>query len=86
MEAAVAPLDFHLTFHFSEAFAMAVATERALAVLVEAVDKGTPTPYFSQYCPFMAPLRESSEYRRIMQKAARRSQEFRQAVGGAERR
>jgi len=41
---------------------MAGATERALAVLEEAVDTGFYSHNFmTQYCPFMAPLRESAE-------------------------
>ena len=76
-----APLDFHLTFHFSESFAMAGETARALAVLEEAVDKGFFSHRFmTQYCPFMAPLRGSAEYERIMEKARRRWKEFGEAL------
>jgi serine/threonine-protein kinase len=76
-----APLDFHLTFHFSESFAMAGDTARALAVLEEAVDKGFFShTYMTRYCPFLAPLRGSAEYERIMEKARRRSQEFGEAL------
>jgi serine/threonine-protein kinase len=76
-----APLDFHLTFHFSESFAVAGDTARALAVLEEAVDKGFYSYRFmTEYCPFMAPLRGSSEYDRIMEKARGRWEEFGRAV------
>jgi eukaryotic-like serine/threonine-protein kinase len=76
-----APLDFHLTFHFSESFAMAGDTARALAVLEEAVDKGFYSyGFMTEYCPFMAPLRGSPEFERIMEKARGRWEEFGRAV------
>jgi len=82
-----APLDFHLTFHLAESFAMAGAIERALAVLEEAVEKGFyPHTFMNSYCPFMAPLRGHPEFERIMAKAAARWAAFRDAVGEAERR
>jgi predicted Zn-dependent protease len=72
-----AVLDFHLTFHLAESFAMAGATDRALAVLEESVDKGFYAyTFMNEYCPFLAPLRGIPEFERIMEKARRRWEEF----------
>jgi len=72
-----APLDFHLTFHLAESFAMAGAVDRALAVLEESVDKGFYAyTFMKEYCPFLAPLRGLPEFERIMEKARRRWEEF----------
>ena len=74
-------LDFHLTFHLSESYAMAGAIECALAVLEEAVDKGFYAYQFmTNHCPFMAPLRGLPEFERIMEKARTRWEEFGRAV------
>jgi len=71
------PLDAHQTFHLAESFAMAGDTPRALALLEHAVDHGMyPYKFYAEYCPFMAPLRGSAEFDRIVAKAARRVQEF----------
>jgi len=76
-----APLDFHLTFHLAESYAMAGATERALVVVEEAVDKGCyPYEFFTKYCRFMAPLKGMPEYERIMEKAKKRWEAFARAV------
>ena len=78
-----APLDFHLTFHLSESFAMAGAVERALLVLEEAVDKGFYAyEFMTTYCPFMAPLRDAPGFERIMEKAREGLEAFARAVGG----
>jgi tetratricopeptide (TPR) repeat protein len=78
-----APLDFHLTFHISESFAMAGALERALAVLEEAVDKGFYAyEFMTQYCPFLAPLRGMPEFERIMAKARGRWEAFGREIVG----
>jgi hypothetical protein len=72
-----AVLEFHLTFHLAESFAMAGATDRALAVLEESVDKGFYAyTFMNEYCPFLAPLRGIPEFERIMEKARRRWEEF----------
>jgi hypothetical protein len=74
-------LDFHLTFHLAESYAMAGNTGRALAVVEEAVDKGFYAyDFMAKYCPFMAPLRGMSEYERIMAKARGRWEAFARAV------
>ena len=76
-----APLDFHLTFHLAESFAMAGAIERALVVLEEAVDKGFYAyAFMNALCPFMAPLRGNLAFDRIMEKARGRWEEFVRAV------
>jgi serine/threonine protein kinase/tetratricopeptide (TPR) repeat protein len=76
-----APLDFHLTFHLAESYAMAGETARALLVVEEAVDKGFYAyEFMSTFCPFMAPLRGMPEYARIMEKARGRWEAFAKAV------
>jgi TolB-like protein/Tfp pilus assembly protein PilF len=71
------PLDAHQTFHLSESYAMAGATDRALTLLEYAVDHGMyPYKFYEEYCPFMAPLRGMPEFDRIVAKAARRAAEF----------
>ncbi len=76
-----APLDFHLTFHLAESYAMAGETARALVVVEEAVDKGFyACEFMTKFCPFMAPLRGLPEYQRIMAKARGRWEAFANAV------
>jgi hypothetical protein len=73
----LAPLDAHQTFHLCESFAMAGDTTRALALLEHVVDHGFfPYRFFAEFCPFMAPLRGSPEFDRIVATAARRVAEF----------
>ena len=70
-------LDAHMTFHLSESYAMAGETARALELLDWAVEHGFyPAQFFAKWCPFMAPLRGSPEFDRIVAKAARRVAEF----------
>ena len=72
-----APLDAHHTFHLGESFAMADATERALELVEKAVRGGFyPYPYLSEYCPFMAPLRGTAEFDRILALAKERADAF----------
>ena len=76
-----APLDFHLTFHLAESFAMAGAVDRALAVLEESVDKGFYAyTFMNEYCPFLAPLRGMPAFEHIMEKARARWETFGRAV------
>jgi serine/threonine protein kinase len=78
------PLDFHLVFHFSESFAMAGDTTRALASLDEAVDKGFYAHGFmTRHCPFLVPLQGRPEFDRLMEKAGRRAEEFSRAVAAS---
>jgi len=73
----LAPADGHVTFHFSESYAMAGDTAKALTLLERAVDRGMyPHKFYAEYCPFMAPLRGPSEFDRIVVKAAKRVAEF----------
>jgi len=72
-----ARLDFHLTFHLAESYAMAGALDRAMTALEEAVDKGFYAyGFMNEYCPFLGPLRGMPEFERIMEKARRRWEEF----------
>jgi hypothetical protein len=71
------PLDFHLTFHLAESFTMAGDIDRALAVLEESVDKGFYAyEFMKRHCPFMAPLRGTPAFDRIMEKARARWENF----------
>jgi TolB-like protein len=77
-------LDFHLTFHLAESYAMAGATDRALVILEESVDKGFYAyAFMNTYCPFMAPLRGNPWFVRIMDKARGRWEAFGRAVGAS---
>ena len=72
-----ASLDAHHTFHIGESFAMAGDTARALELIERAVDNGFyPHEFFAVYCPFLAPLRGTPEFERILTKTARRVAEF----------
>ena len=76
-------LDFHLTFHIAESYAMAGAVDRALVVLEEAVDKGFYAwNSMNVLCPFMRPLRGMPEFARIMEKARARWEAFGKAMEG----
>jgi len=79
----VTGLDAHHTFHFSESYAMAGDTARALTLLERAVDRGMyPYRYYAEFCPFMVPLRGLPEFDRIVAKAARRVAEFNAGSSG----
>jgi tetratricopeptide (TPR) repeat protein len=72
-----AALDAHHTFHLSESYAMAGDAPHALELLDWAVDHGFyPFGFIAEFCPFMAPLRGTPEFDRIVAKAARRVAEF----------
>jgi hypothetical protein len=52
-------------------------TARALELLDWAVDHGFyPYRFVAEWCPFMAPLRRTAEFDRIVAKAAQRVTEF----------
>lgn len=56
---------------------MAAETARALRLLEHAVDRGMyPHRFYAEYCPFMAPLRGSPDFDRIVAKAQRRVEAF----------
>jgi eukaryotic-like serine/threonine-protein kinase len=72
-----APLDAHHTFHLCESFAMAGDPARALQLMERAVDNGFYAhEFFAMHCPFLAPLRGTPDFDRILAKAARRVAEF----------
>jgi len=70
-------LDAHQTFHLAEAFAAAGDTERALALLEDAVDAGFhPGEFIAVHCPFFESLRGMSRFEAIADKALRLTREF----------
>jgi hypothetical protein len=70
-------LDAHQMFHLAEAFAVAGDTERALALLEEAVDAGFhPGDFIAVHCPFFASLRGTPRFEAIADKALRLTREF----------
>jgi serine/threonine-protein kinase len=70
-------LDAHHKFHLSESFSMAGDTERALALLDEAVETGFhPGDFIARHCPFLEPLRGTPRFEAIAAKATRRTQDF----------
>jgi serine/threonine protein kinase/tetratricopeptide (TPR) repeat protein len=70
--------DAHLTFHLSEAYAMAGDTPNALRMLSDAVERGFhPGAFIAEHCPFLAPLRGDARFERIAARAAERVAEFR---------
>jgi hypothetical protein len=71
------PLDGHTKFHLGEAFAMAGDTARALELVDQGVDHNFyPHDFIARHSPFMAPLRGTPEFERILAKAARRVADF----------
>jgi tetratricopeptide (TPR) repeat protein len=70
-------LDGHHLFHLAESFAMAGDTARGMELFEMAVDKSFyPHDFFAVYCPFLEPLRGTTEFDRVLSKAARRVAEF----------
>jgi tetratricopeptide (TPR) repeat protein len=70
-------LDAHQTFHLSEAFAAAGDTERALALLEDAVDTGFhPGEFIAIHCPFFASLRGTPRFQAIADKALQLTRDF----------
>ncbi len=56
---------------------MAGDSATALQLLEQAVDRGFyPARFIAEYCPFMAPLRDQPEFRRITARAAASVAEF----------
>ena len=69
--------DGHITFHLSESFAVAGDTPTALRLLEQAVERGFyPHDYIAVHCPFLAPLRGTAEFDRVLASAARRVAAF----------
>ena len=68
-------LDFHLTFHLGESFAVAGDTTRALELFDAAVEKGCYAHEFmARYCPFVESVRGTPEFDRILAKARIRAE------------
>ena len=73
--ATIADLSFggHITFHLSEAYAVAGETQVALRLLAQAVDRGFyPYDYIAVHCPFLVSLRGTAEFDRVLASAAKR--------------
>jgi tetratricopeptide (TPR) repeat protein len=69
--------DGHITFHLSESFAVAGDIPTALHLLEQAVERGFyPHDYIAVHCPFLAALRGSAEFGRIVARAAERVAAF----------
>jgi len=72
-----AALDAHHTFHLCESFIMAGDTTRGLQLFERAVENGFyPHAYFATHCPFLAPVRSTVEFDRILARAAERVAAF----------
>jgi len=72
-----AALDAHHTFHLCESFIMAGDTTRGLQLFERAVENGFyPHAYFATHCPFLAPVRGTVEFDRILARAAERVAAF----------
>ena len=70
--------DAHITFHLSEAYAFAGDAPSALRMLEDAVERGFyPAPFIAEHCPFLASLRGSAAFDRVLAIATRRVAEFR---------
>ena len=77
---ALGPLAFdaHITFHLSEAFAMAGDVETALDTLEQGIERGFhPDTFIATLCPFLAPLRGTPAFDRLAARAAARVTAFR---------
>ena len=71
------PLDAHHRFHLAESWAMAGDTERAFALLEEAVHGGFhPGEFIARTCPFLAPLRGTARFDAIAAEAVRLTADF----------
>jgi serine/threonine protein kinase/tetratricopeptide (TPR) repeat protein len=69
--------DAHITFHLSESFAVAGEQAVALRLLEQAVERGFyPHDYIAVHCPFLAALRGTADFDRIVARAAKRVAEF----------
>jgi hypothetical protein len=70
--------DAHITCHLSESFTVAGDLPAALRLFEQAVERGFyPHDYIAVHCPFLAPLRGTAEFDRIVARAAERVAAFR---------
>ena len=68
----------NITFHLSESFAITGDTRTALRLLEQAVERGFYAhDHIAVHCPFLAPLRGTAEFDRIVARAAARVSAFR---------
>jgi eukaryotic-like serine/threonine-protein kinase len=69
--------DAHLTFHLSEPYALVGEKTTAFQLLEAAVERGFyPAPFIAEYCPFLEPLRDDGEFRRVAARATERAAAF----------
>ncbi|MEO8226711.1 MAG: protein kinase [Gemmatimonadota bacterium] len=77
-------LDAHHKFHLAEAYAMAGDSERALALLEEAIPGGFhPAAFIAEHCPFFPSLRGTPRFEAISAEAVRRTAEFTSVEAGS---
>jgi serine/threonine protein kinase/tetratricopeptide (TPR) repeat protein len=75
--------DGHLTFHFTEIFALTGNIERAMENLAAAVRKGfSPVDFIEQYCPLIEPVRSHPDFAAIVETARARRQMIRESLRG----
>ncbi len=73
--------DGHLTFHFTEIFALTGNIERAMENLATAVRKGfSPVDFIATHCPLIEPLRTHPEFAAIVETASLRRDAIRSAT------
>jgi eukaryotic-like serine/threonine-protein kinase len=73
--------DAHLTFHLAEGFAMAGEVDTAIEMVADAVERGFyPRGFIAEYCTFMAPLRGSEAFARVVERAGQREAEFKETI------
>jgi serine/threonine protein kinase/Flp pilus assembly protein TadD len=77
----VSAFDGHLTFHFTEIFALAGQIERAMENLTSAVHKGfSPVDFIATHCPLIEPLRSHPGFAAIVETAKARRQAIRESL------
>ena len=73
--------DGHLTFHFTEIFALTGNIDRAMENLASAVKKGfSPVDFIERHCPLIEPLRTHPDFAAIVETARSRRQAIREAL------
>ena len=73
--------DGHLTFHFTEIFALTGEIERALENLALAVQKGfSPVDFIETHCPLIEPLRSHPKFPAIVETASARRRAIRESL------
>lgn len=73
--------DGHLTFHFTEIFALTGNVERAMENLANAVKKGfSPVDFIEKHCPLIEPLRSHPDFPAIVETANARRRAIRTSL------